>query len=64
MLRDALPDSLQIRSAAAADDAHRALERAQDAQRAMRACRALSRRAGKTQTKHWGRATSRVIEVT
>ena len=37
MLRDALPDSLQIRSAAAADDAHRALERAQDAQRAMRA---------------------------
>jgi membrane protein required for colicin V production len=37
MLRDALPESLQVRSAAAADDAHRALERAQDAQRAMRA---------------------------
>jgi membrane protein required for colicin V production len=37
MLRDALPESLQVRSAAAGDDAHRALERAQDAQRAMRA---------------------------
>jgi membrane protein required for colicin V production len=36
MLRDALPESLQIRSTAAVDDAHRALERAQDAQRAMR----------------------------
>jgi membrane protein required for colicin V production len=36
MLRDALPESLQVRSAAAADDAHRVLERAQDAQRAMR----------------------------
>jgi hypothetical protein len=28
---------MQLRSAAAADDAHRALDRAQDAQRAMRA---------------------------
>jgi membrane protein required for colicin V production len=37
ILRGALPESLQVRSAAAADDAHRALERAQDAQRAMRA---------------------------
>jgi membrane protein required for colicin V production len=37
MLRNALPESLQVRSAAAADDAHGALERAQDAQRAMRA---------------------------
>jgi membrane protein required for colicin V production len=36
MLRSALPESLQVKSAAAADDAHRALERAQDAQRAMR----------------------------
>lgn len=37
ILRGVLPESLQVRSAAAADDAHRALERAQDAQRAMRA---------------------------
>jgi membrane protein required for colicin V production len=37
MLRDVLPESLQVKSAAAADDAHRTLERAQDAQRAMRA---------------------------
>jgi membrane protein required for colicin V production len=37
LLRDALPESLQIRTAGATDDAHRALERAQDAQRAMRA---------------------------
>jgi membrane protein required for colicin V production len=37
MLRDALPESLQVRSAAAADDAHRAFERAQEAQKAMRA---------------------------
>ena len=36
-LRGVLPDSLQVKSAAAADDAHRALERSQDAQRAMRA---------------------------
>jgi membrane protein required for colicin V production len=36
MLRDALPESMQVKSAAAADDARRALERAQDAQRAMR----------------------------
>jgi membrane protein required for colicin V production len=37
LLRAALPESLQIRSAAVADDAHRMLDRAQDAQRAMRA---------------------------
>ncbi len=37
ILRAALPESLQVKSAAAADDAHRTLERAQDAQRAMRA---------------------------
>jgi membrane protein required for colicin V production len=37
ILRDALPESLQARTTAAADDAHRTLERAQDAQRAMRA---------------------------
>ncbi len=37
MLRNMLPESLQVKSAAAADDAQRALERAQDAQRAMRA---------------------------
>jgi membrane protein required for colicin V production len=37
MLRNALPESMQIRSAAAADDAHRVFDRAQDAQRAMRA---------------------------
>jgi membrane protein required for colicin V production len=37
MLRAALPESLQVRSAATVDDAHRAIERAQDAQRAMRA---------------------------
>jgi membrane protein required for colicin V production len=36
LLRDTLPESLQVRSAAAVDDAHRAFERAQDAQRAMR----------------------------
>jgi membrane protein required for colicin V production len=36
MLRDALPESLQARTVAAADDAHRAIDRAQDAQRAMR----------------------------
>jgi membrane protein required for colicin V production len=36
MLRDALPESLQVKNAAA-DDAHRALERAQEAQKAMRA---------------------------
>jgi membrane protein required for colicin V production len=37
MLRDALPESMQVRSATAADDARRALDRAQDARRAMRA---------------------------
>lgn len=37
ILRNALPESLQVRSAAAADDAQRAFDRAQDAQRAMRA---------------------------
>jgi len=37
ILRSALPESLQVRSAAAADDAQRAFDRAQDAQRAMRA---------------------------
>ena len=37
LLRDALPESFQVRSAGVADDAHRTLERAQEAQRAMRA---------------------------
>jgi len=37
MLRSALPEGLQVKSAAAADDAQRALERATDAQKAMRA---------------------------
>lgn len=37
MLRTALPESLQVRTAGVADDAHRTLDRAQDAQRAMRA---------------------------
>jgi membrane protein required for colicin V production len=37
LLRNALPESLQVRSAAAADDPQRAFDRAQDAQRAMRA---------------------------
>ncbi|MBO0736642.1 MAG: CvpA family protein [Alphaproteobacteria bacterium] len=37
MLRNALPESLQVKSAAAADEAHRTFDRAQDAQRAMRA---------------------------
>ncbi len=37
MLRSVLPQSLQIKSAAAADDAQRALERAREAQKAMRA---------------------------
>ena len=37
ILRQALPASLQVRSAVAADDAHRMFDRAQDAQRAMRA---------------------------
>jgi membrane protein required for colicin V production len=37
MLRSALPEGLQAKSAAAADDAQRALERATDAQKAMRA---------------------------
>lgn len=37
MLRDALPESLQVKSAGMADNAHRAVERTQEAQRAMRA---------------------------
>jgi membrane protein required for colicin V production len=37
LLRRVLPEGLQIKSAAAADDAQRALERASDAQKAMRA---------------------------
>jgi membrane protein required for colicin V production len=37
LLREALPESLQVKSAGVADDAHRALERAQEAQKAMRA---------------------------
>jgi membrane protein required for colicin V production len=37
LLRSALPEPLQLKSAAAADDAQRALERAKDAQKAMRA---------------------------
>jgi membrane protein required for colicin V production len=37
MLREALPESLQLKTAGAADDTHRTLDRAQDAQRAMRA---------------------------
>jgi membrane protein required for colicin V production len=37
MLREALPESLQVKAGGAADDAHRVLDRAQDAQRAMRA---------------------------
>jgi membrane protein required for colicin V production len=37
LLRSALPEPLQLKGAAAADDAQHALERAKDAQRAMRA---------------------------
>jgi membrane protein required for colicin V production len=37
MLRSMLPEGLQVKSATAADDAQRALERATDAQKAMRA---------------------------
>ena len=37
LLRTALPDSLQVKSAGIADDTHRGLERAQEAQKAMRA---------------------------
>jgi membrane protein required for colicin V production len=37
ILRSVLPEGLQVKSAAAADDAQRALERATDAQKAMRA---------------------------
>ena len=37
MLRNVLPEGLQVKSAAAADEAQRALERATDAQKAMRA---------------------------
>jgi membrane protein required for colicin V production len=35
LLRTALPDSLQVKSAGVADDTHRALERAQEARKAM-----------------------------
>jgi hypothetical protein len=35
LLRTALPDSLQVKSAGIADDTHRALERAKEAQKAM-----------------------------
>ena len=37
LLRTALPESLQVRSAGMADETHRAVERAQEAQKAMRA---------------------------
>jgi membrane protein required for colicin V production len=37
LLRAALPESLQAKSAGIADDAHRTIERAQEAQKAMRA---------------------------
>jgi membrane protein required for colicin V production len=37
LLRTALPESLQVKSAAVADGAHQAVERAQEAQKAMRA---------------------------
>jgi len=37
LLRTALPESLQVKSTGVADDARRALERAQEAQKAMRA---------------------------
>jgi membrane protein required for colicin V production len=37
MLRNALPESLQVRTVGVPDDAHRAIDRSQDAQRAMRA---------------------------
>jgi membrane protein required for colicin V production len=37
LLRSMLPESLQVKSATAADDAQRALERAKDAEKAMRA---------------------------
>jgi len=37
LLREALPESLQVKSTGVADDAHRAFERAQEAQKAMRA---------------------------
>jgi hypothetical protein len=37
LLRSAIPEPLQIKSAAAADDAQRALERTKDAEKAMRA---------------------------
>ena len=37
LLRTALPEQLQLKNAAAVDDAQRALERAKDAQKAMRA---------------------------
>ena len=37
LLRSALPEPLQLKSATAADDAQRALDRAKDAQKAMRA---------------------------
>lgn len=37
MLRNALPESLQVRTVGMADEAHRSLDRVQDAQKAMRA---------------------------
>jgi membrane protein required for colicin V production len=37
ILRDALPEALQVKSSGLVDDAHRGLDSAQDAQRAMRA---------------------------
>jgi len=37
VLRTALPESLQVKTGGVADDAHRALDRAQEAQKAMRA---------------------------
>ncbi len=37
LLRTALPESLQVKSTGVGDDAHRAVERAQEAQKAMRA---------------------------
>src|ERR1700730_9280244 len=61
MLRDALPDSLQIRRAAAAGGGHPGLEPPSGR---CAPCRALSRRRRQNPTKHRGRATSRAIEVT
>jgi membrane protein required for colicin V production len=49
LLRTALPDSLQVKSAGIADDTHRTLERAKEAQKAMGA---LSSPATPSTTKH------------